>query len=376
MQTAMSKKICQTVALSEISPGSGNAGRPKKCENFIERANLLVFLGRMLASQKIVQYDARKEMTNLLVEQTPMRWHLYGLMVSGVLLFGHPTTVQAQFFNPGGFESPTFTNGNIGGQQSFIAFGSTTGGVVQNSTVFAGSQAFQISGANLNNSTGSGFAFGNFYYREYTNGAGANQGFAPVAAGTPFVQIRYKANYVGTIATPNDIPLVGPHIEAYTAAGLQQTAYTAQFTSNRELKAFTNTATSSTNVVTTAAGFVPTGWVDMFIEMNFTAQTYQVYMNNSLVSFTGGTPSPITNIPFRNTFGNTVRFAELGMVGFMAVDPNTGQAVSTTGDFFMDDYSMTASVSSMAPVPEPASVLTLLAVAGVAYGRYRRRSAN
>jgi hypothetical protein len=286
-----------------------------------------------------------------------------------------PTAGQTTIFNSNGFDTG-YTAGNIVGQQGFQgepSFG--TAGTIQTTTTFSGAQAFQITGANLFNNTT--FQGGNFWLRSLPfNGSGS---YNPVGAGTPFVQVQYQSRTSGAIVLNNDIPYAGVYLEGYTAFGIQQSITPIYVNQNGGVTVFTDVATGGSNkAVATDNNLLPREqWNKLFAELNFTTQTFRVYIQGQSTPLVFHTASGgnITDVPFRNTNGTTTQIAELGMLGFYGADPFTGQPVQPGNNFFIDDFMVTASASSQAPVPEPGLVLATGAVGLAGWRVYRRRSA-
>src|SRR6266478_2485521 len=89
-------------------------------------------------------------------------------------------------FDSNGFETPTFTAGNMTGQQGFQALPGGGAGTVQTATTMSGGQALQINGsAILPNAT---YGDANFWYKSYSV-AGAVK---PVPSGNPMVRVNFN----------------------------------------------------------------------------------------------------------------------------------------------------------------------------------------
>lgn len=305
-----------------------------------------------------------------------------GLVLSfAVSAQGQPTTI----FNSNGFESPSFTTagtGNIFGQQSFTFAPSNTAGVIQNTTVRNGTQAFQVIGPNMtvpgynefNPFTGQTVYTGaNFWYRNDFN-------YNPSTAGTPFVQVQFAGRRTATGFF--DMPFAGVYMEGLTSLGSQQSVVTVLIGSDGRLAATTSTAGNfggSTGTVSTATGlFGADAWHGLFAELNFANQSYRVYREGDAnpIQFQTAIGTLITDIPFRNTNGQTVSVKEIGMLAFNFKPSSTpGEELAPTNNFFIDDYMVTASATSLAPVPEPSLVLAAGAVGLAGWRVYRRRRA-
>lgn len=274
---------------------------------------------------------------------------------------------QTSVYDSGGFESP-FVAGNLNGQQGFAYSGGLSAGRVQTAVTFGGTaQAAQIRGTSL--STNIGLSGGNFYYQFY----GPDAGYQPVASGTPFVQVGFQGNTSGALGTPSDIPFAGVYLEGYTAGGSQQSLTPVMMNLNGGVTVFTTENIGGNNkAVSTADGLLTReNWHGVKVELNFAAQTMRLYLfgSNDPVAFTqdgdGGAMDPLFDVPFRNSFGPTVRIAEIGLIGFHAGDPQPPQ-----NNVYIDDFKVTASLNSFAPVPEPG--LLLVGAAGVLWLRRRR----
>ena len=79
----------------------------------------------------------------------------------------------------------------------------------------------------------------------------------------------------------------------------------------------------------------------------------------------------MTEVHLRNTFGDTVQIAELGIEAYYGRDIS-GANAQPLNNFYMDDYIVTA---SPAPVPEPGLMVALgfaVVAGGGALQRWRR----
>jgi hypothetical protein len=275
---------------------------------------------------------------------------------------------------------PGYAPGTIVGQNSFQAAPGNAAGSIQTATTFAGSQAFQVTGTALVDNTT--FNGGNFWYREYTAGT-----LNPVGGGTPFVQVRAQVRTSGSLALATDIPFAGLYLEGFTAGippfipPQQQSITPIMVNLNGGVTVFTNTTTGGTNMaVSTADGLLAREqWHLLHAELNFNTQTFRLYIQGQstpvqfVTNGSGTAITPITDVPFRNANGATVSIAEIGMIGFFGRDPATGTPVQPLNNFFIDDYTVTATT---APVPEPGWLL-LVGFAGTAAARaWRRRRAG
>src|SRR5207245_1749677 len=127
---------------------------------------------------------------------------------------------QTTVYNSSGFEPPTFTTGPLGsfysggtgGQQGWlttdlaqVSSPANGAGQIQTSTVFAGTQSFEVIGSRLVNDPT--FSAQTFWFRNFPTFATA---FNPVANGTPFVIVSTKQHVTGTPpVTTSDMPFVG-----------------------------------------------------------------------------------------------------------------------------------------------------------------------
>jgi hypothetical protein len=272
-----------------------------------------------------------------------------------------PARAQVVVFDSNGFESPTFSNGAISGQQGFQFLPSSAAGVVQNGTVFGGSQAFEIVGSQLQENDTYGQA--NFWYKSYSFAAATN----PVASGNPLLHVSFAGRVSGALALPSDIPFGGPYLEGYTSAGIQQAITPFLINTNGGITVFTNSVAGGSNeTISTADGLIPReSWHTLEGQLNFSTQTFRVLLDGSPVTFSLGTFSGF-DVPFRDSFGTTVSIAELGFQGYW------NSAFSPTfNNMFFDNLSYVAT-----PVPEPST----LALGGFALGglalRMRSRRAG
>lgn len=310
-----------------------------------------------------------------------------GLALS-LVIPASPASGQTTIFNSNGFEAPSYSTagtGNIFGQQGFTFVPSNTAGVIQNTTVRNGTQAFQVIGPNMiapgynefNPLTGQTVYTGaNYWYRNNFN-------YNPIASATPFVQVQFAG--LRTATGFFDMPFAGVYMEGLNATGAQQGLLTLIIGSDGRLAAmtsFSSTVGGSTGTVSTATGlFGADTWHGLFAELNFATQTYRVYREGdpNPIQFQTAVGALITDIPFRNgTTGlsTTVSVKEIGMLAFNFKPSSTpGDEMAPTNNFFIDDYLVTASATTLAPVPEPGLILAVGA-AGVAGWRvYRRRRA-
>jgi hypothetical protein len=271
-----------------------------------------------------------------------------------------PARAQVVVFNSNGFESPTFSAGAISGQQGFQFLPSSAAGVVQGGTVFAGSQAFQINGPQLQPNASYGDA--NFWYKSYSVAGATN----PVASGNPIVHVTFAGRVSGAVPLPSDIPFGGPYVEGYTAGGIQQAITPFLINTNGGLTVFTNSVVGGANQeVSTADGLIPReSWATLDGQLNFSNQTFRLTLNGSPVTFTQGGFSGF-DVPFRDTFGSTVSIAELGFQGYY-----NSSFSPTFNNMYFDNFSVIAGTA----VPEPSTLaLCGFGLAGLALRLRRRR---
>jgi hypothetical protein len=301
-----------------------------------------------------------------------------GAALGLVVGFAFPANGQTTIFNSNGFDTG-YATGNIFGQQGFVPeplF--TSAGVIQNTTTFSGTQAFQVVGQSLQNNTP--FQGGNFWFRS-SSFATAYQPTGPGGQGTPFVQVSFQSRTSGAVQLNTDIPFAGVYLEGYTASGQQQAITPVFVNLNGGVTVFTTSAAGGSNkAVSTADGLLPReAWNSLSAELNFTTQTFRVYKQGEAtpLTFISPTLGSIVDVPFRNSdLGlTTTRIAEVGMLGFYSFDPFSGTPVQPMNNFYIDNYMVTASATSAAPVPEP-GLLLAVGAAGLAGCRvYRRRRA-
>jgi MYXO-CTERM domain-containing protein len=298
-----------------------------------------------------------------------------GAALGLVLGLAAPAAGQTSvIYNSNGFESPTYSTGNLSGQQGFNALPTPSAGIVQGGTAFAGSQAFQFVGQNMQQNPS--YTHQNFWYQQFSSSGG----FKPIAEGKPFVQVQFKIYTPGAL-NPQDIPFAGIHMEAYSdhVLGLTQALAPIQVSALGEVMVMTNTTTSSSNTLKTAQGLIPRDqWNSIFAELNFSTQTFRVYKNGETtpIEFLKPSGGTITEIPFRNSFGNSTTFYELGMIASYTLNlDGTPTTIPPLNNVFIDDVMFTATATSMAPVPEPGLVLAVGAAGLAGWRVYRRRKA-
>lgn len=310
-----------------------------------------------------------------------MSWLRTGWAVSCAVVVGlaAPAAGQTTLLNTAGFEQPTFNPGNIFNQQSFTYTPSNSAGVVQNVTTFAGGQSFQVTGSGLQES--SAFSGGNFWYQSFSSGSAYN----PLANNTRYVQASAMVRTANTFVNATDIPFAGFHFEAWTTffgSPFQQALTPVHVSSLGEIQVFSSTATAGSSAsLFTASGVMGRDvWQKLAVEFDFQNQTFRVYAidTGTPVQFirNGGgqtLPVPIIDVPFRNTWGNSLSIAEQGMVAYSGRDVSNAY-FAPGNNFFVDDYLITASGSPQFgnPVPEP-GLMVAVGFAALAAGGWMRR---
>lgn len=304
----------------------------------------------------------------------------FAVVVGIVLTLTGTSSSQVNIYNSNGFDTG-YTTGSLNGQQGFTTFLPSSAFTVQNGTFLSPSQAVQISGPNL--VANASYGHGNFAYRSYTQGA-----LNPVASGNPFVVASFSIQTPQAFPLATDIPFAGLHFEGYNnnpnPTLQQQTVSPIMVGLNGEIAVFTNIGTGGSNqAVFTNTGVVPRGntWTKITAEFDFNSQSFRVFVNNSTtpVQFTrngsGTAITPITTVPFRNTFGTTLSIAETGILAFGTSDPfgvPPGAFQQPLNNVFIDDVQM---VMQSTPVPEPGTILAVAAIGAFGIRTWRRRRA-
>jgi hypothetical protein len=278
---------------------------------------------------------------------------------------GQTTTT---IWNSDGFESPSFTTGTIFNQQSFKVAPANPAGQIQTNVVHNGAQAFHINGPTMV-TPGFSNTGANFWYRDDFN-------YNPGNAGTPYVQVQFSSRRTATGVL--DMPAAGVYLEGRNTFGSSQLVAALMISSDGRLIAGTtggNTGGSTGTVMTAAGQYGANTWHGLFAELNFGTQTYKVYRdgNPTPLLFETAVGTFIDEIPFRNSTGfNTLSIFEIGMLAYnFTTDGITYSAPQN--HFYIDDFRVTASTTSLAPVPEPGLVLAVGAVGLTGLGLYQRR---
>ena len=231
-----------------------------------------------------------------------------------------------------------------------------------------GSKAFRASGQAM---TAPGLGGANWWYQGGID-------YRPLTSGNPYVQFRFAGRFApdtsGVIPTP--MPGAGIFFEGKDSGGTQHAITAVTFGLNGQLQAMT-----SGMVLSTAQGAFPlNSWHELVVEFDYNNQTFKVYRkgeSNPLVFQVPNLPLTLTEIPFAWTSSSIVTVEE---AGFVVYNFNVGEGVPATlgkGDFFADDFLLTASSTPLTgvPVPEPGLVLGLGAVGLAGLRVVRRRAA-
>jgi hypothetical protein len=284
-----------------------------------------------------------------------------GLVLS-LVIPAAPAVGQTTIFSSGGFES--YANGDISNagysEQPFF----NTGGVVQTATVLNGTKAFQAIGSQM---TAPGLGGANWWYQ-------TNFNVNPVALGTPFVQLQYAGRFAPNNSGFFAMPEAGVFIEGLDSGGTQHAITTVTFFKDGNMRALTSGSLGGA-VSTVNSPFTLDTWHEMLVELNYSTQTFRVYRK--------GQPAPlefqtsaglITDLPFAdaNRTSPFVTVFEFGMEAFN-FNLGGGSELAPEGNFFVDDFLVTRSATSLAPVPEPGLMLAVGAAGLAGWRVYRRR---
>ncbi len=265
------------------------------------------------------------------------------LIVGSLLVSWAPLQAQTVLFNSNGFEPP-YTLGNINGQQSWIAQGSTAAGSVVNTTVFAGTQSMRVNGPQLT-SLGLGGSGSSFWTRVLAPNLAAS--FKPVAAGQPVVLVNWHQFITGSTNDVQNMPYSGIHIEGFRADGQSQmtTEIGVDFTDSIGI------FDGGSYVTGPVIPGLRNSWLDLTARLDYTTQTLELFVNGA---------SYLADIPFANYIPSQSQADSIGVAesDIWAVSGQlfTGQIPNNVA--FFDNFNVIA-----VAVPEPAAIA--LSIAGV-----------
>jgi hypothetical protein len=232
------------------------------------------------------------------------------MLLAAILCSGLVAAAQASVIYSTGFESPTFSTGNLDGQNGWDGhtYGTASAATVQTATAHAGSQAVQIDSTPILNSA---------WYMK-------NLSFNPVTAGTPIVTVEW---WMRLDTGSSNSSAWG--VDVYGSDGNRVGYMQVDSTNNVRL-----------NNVATSTSITRGTWNDFKMVFNYTAHTYQGFVNGTSVGAAAAMPA-------YNGFGD----ADLACWG------------AGYDKAYFDDYSIVAT-------PEPAS-FGLLAVGALSVLRRR-----
>lgn len=231
-------------------------------------------------------------------------------LLAAILCCGLVAVAQATIIYSTGFESPTFTTGNLDGQNGWDghSFATASAAKVQTAVTHAGSQAVAIDASPIPSSA--------WYVKDLS--------FNPITAGTPIVTVAWSMRVdTGSLLSS------AWGVDVYGSDGAR-VGY-IQVDSTNTVK-FAGSATTTTITRGT--------WYDFALVFDYAAHTYQGFLN-------GTTVAPAATMPSYNGFGD----ADLACWG------------AGYDKAYFDDYSVVAT-------PEPAS-LGLLALGALTVLRRR-----
>jgi len=232
------------------------------------------------------------------------------------------STFGATLFDSQGFEAPTYNLGNLVGQNGWVVDPAANSGVaqVQNTVFKTGSQAVRMSGGS-------------------TTWAWPDLGYTPAAG--EFVRVSFDVQRSSFGAANN----FGYFVDIYDTTG-------ARIARSGLTRTGTSTAPGSVQALATIGGATPGSfligspllnntWYSFAVDLNFTADTYDVRIDGSLIS--AGLPFVVA--------ANGVGDADLQLSG----------ATGATDSGYFDNYMVEALV-----IPEPTAMsLVLLGLAGL-----------
>lgn len=214
------------------------------------------------------------------------------------------------------FESPTYTTGNLAGQDGWTGGGSNA--VVQNTVVLAGSQSAQLTADSAASHSASGAGFVNLT--------------------TATMLMRYESSPVGSVYA--DFALLNG-ASVYVLAGIERAGTGGVF----PMFYWQNGAT-----VVEVAGGAPNRTVTVTIAMDFTNQQYSVLFDDGI--------SPVNSGTLAFATATSLAQAELGSLRLR------GGAATRQG--VIDNI-------SIAPTPEPSSTALLCIGSSGLMAAYRRK---
>lgn len=230
----------------------------------------------------------------------------------------------ATLFDSNGFESPSYSLGSLTGQQGWNTDG-TGLATVQNSIFQSGSQAVALSG------TASEWHYPSL---NYTPAAGE---LVSISTGI------YRGSSAATAKN------FGFFLDAYNSSVLRVARVGLAYNAGSIVLAATmGGATPGTYIITTPTLSFNT-WYDLKMDMNYTTQTFDVYLNNVLYG---------SSLPF---FTASTDLAD--------VDLMMSYTTGATDVGYFDNYKVTT-----VAVPEPGS-MSIAALGGLALLAVRNRSA-
>ena len=270
-----------------------------------------------------------------------------------------PAHGQTTLYSSNGFEAPGYTLGPLVPQQNWqttdLNQSSSPAGVVQNTQVFEGAQAFQAIGPNLANDIS--FSFQTFWYHDNVSLPGILP-FNPVASGLPIVRVSWRQYLDGTFNQVGQIPFAGIFLEGLTAGGTQGQITSVLLRNDGRISVVTTggaTPTTPVDPVNDPLRF--NRWLHFEVNLDFSTQRFSVWQDGA---------HRFNNVAFRNTFGSQNRLVEFGFQ-VSAIDLISPPPTNNT---FYDNFVVTALA-----VPEPSTMalLGVLIAGGVGYRLHTRR---
>ncbi len=271
---------------------------------------------------RLVAYISSKTELGINPKEKPMKYILLTAVTS--LSFATASVQADTLFNSGGFESPLYTLGALGGQNGWTTDG-TGAATVENSIFESGSQAVRLSG------TATTWHFPSLSYTQ-TPGeiVSVNSGI-------------YRASSVTT--TKN----FGYFLDAYSSTA--RIARVGLGSNNNGAPAIfaTYNGPSGAGTYILATGLSWDTWYDFRLDLNLNTDTFDLYVNNTL-------------------YGSNLAFLATA-TDLSDVDLQMSVTTGATDVGYFDNYSITTS-----PVPEPGTI-ALVTLGGLALIGVRRRMA-